>query len=146
MTKNAVGSLFPLSHYLFSPKLELPSLLHGMGCLKGVNAQLPMPHSCGPSSASSGMGGWSSSPAAEKELQKGGCKSTQLCEVLLERHCLGGHKSDTSQLMLKQLLWSRQLSFFRSFTPADAINTHLAGYPRTSWEERLLNAGVHQVW
>lgn len=72
--------------------------------------------------------------------------NTQLCEVLLEGHCLGGHKSDTSQLVLKKLLWSRQLSFFRSFTLADAINTHSASYPRTSWEERLFNAGAHQVW
>lgn len=48
--------------------------------------------------------------------------------------------------VLKKLLWRRPLSFPRSFTFADAINTHLAGYPKTSWEGKLINACAHPVW
>lgn len=70
--------------------------------------------------------------------------------MLLDRHWLGGHNSNTSKSVLKKLLWSRQLSSFKSFTLADAINTHLAGYPRTSGEERLtlvlIRFGDRQGW
>lgn len=143
MNRNVVGSLFPPSHYQFSSRSDLPSLLHGTGHLQGANTELPLAHSCGQSSAHSGMGAWKSS----KEMTS--CKkvvvNTQLCKVLLERYWL--EVTSLTPLSAKEAaLEQTTQSLQQLHSLADAINTHLATYPRTSWEERLFTAGAHQVW
>lgn len=116
-----------------------------MGCLKGANAQLPMPYNCG-QFCKLRNGSTEKQPiCGDDELQKGGCKHPVMWSAAGKALALRSQVWHLS-VSVKEAALEQTLTFVRSFTLADVINTHLAGYRRTSWEERLLSAGAHQVW
>lgn len=126
------------NHYQFIHKSKLSFLFHDYFMARGVWKVLMLSCPLWTSSASLGLGARKSKPDELQEVaEMRSCKEVVINTVWWSAagETLGWGSQVWHLSVLKKLLWRRLLSFPKSFTLADAINTPLAGYPRISWEE-----------